>query len=378
MKWKLNVFTIFIILLVILVLFMMINKWFTIKETKETFVDFYRDNAENSLTTLYIPQYSTDSTRLVVHLYDNLYFDDKNGAVIEVDGTQSTSAQDTTGSTIQKIAIYPRNGGLTTQTYITTKKSDGTVQPFDTVESKTTSLTPAYDQFTTIGSVNIKNGPSEPDHMYQYFYYTWNKQTFIHLFKFSLADSGTGQSLIKAKQLVFLRSFVFSETGLKSVFEDATKIPKTAIPVPSDAGTPQSNYDSDKNRTLQASPAPPTGTSTSPSNSYLDNSIKVIQITPFVFYDTARGIIIINTPETATPTIPKLTYFDNTGNTVTTPSSASKPIEIVSGTYKMFAKPSPSGMVLVTSYTYNTIITVIAYTTTGVNKIVSTQRFNNK
>ena len=376
MKWKLNVFTIFIILLVILVLFMMINKWFTIKETKETFVDFYKSNAENSLTILYIPQYSSDTKRLVSHLYDNLYFDDKNGAVIEVEGTQSTSAEDTTGSTIQSIHISPRNGGLTLQKYETIKKTDGTVQPYDTVESKITTLTPAYDQYTTIGKTAIANTAPAPLHMYQFFYYTWNKQSFIHLFKFNTSDAGS----VKAKQLIFLRTFVFGENGWKSVFEDASKI-TGAIPIPSDNGTPRDNYDNSNNKKVISSPTPPITsplTTLTPQNSYLDNSIKVFQITPYVFYDTARGIIIINTPSSASPTFPILTCFDNAGNTAT-PSLASKPIEIASGMYKIFAKSSPSGMVLVTSYSYNTIITVIAYTKEEtINKIVSTQRFNNK
>ena len=354
---------------------MMINKWFTIKDTKETFVDFNKDNAENSLTTLYIPQYSTDSNKLVVHLYDNLYFDDKNGAVIEVEGTQnSVSVSDTTGSSISNIHIYPRNGGLTTQTYAATKKTDGTVQAADTVESKTTTLTPAYDQFTTICKVLIQNTSPAVSNMYQYFYYTWNKQTFIHLFKYNIADSRT-------KQLIYLRSFVFGETGLKIVVNDESKI-TSAIPIPSENGTSKASYENENNKKLVSSPAPPQTTPTTPltkENSYLDNSIQVIQITPYVFYDNARGIIIINTPLLGTPPlVPKLTYFDNAGNTVTTPILASKYTTIADGTYKIFAKTSPSGMVLVTSYTYNTIISVIAYTGDKTNKIVSTQRFNNK
>ena len=372
MKWKLNVFTVFIILLIILVLFIMINKQFTIRETKETFVDFYKDNATNSLTILNIPQYSSDSKRLVVHLYDNLYFDDKNGAVIEVDSTQTTSAQDTTGSTITRIHIYPRNGGLSDQSYSNTDIKDGKVVGYDTHESKITTLTPAYDDYSKIGNVYINDQTSDPAHMYQYFYYTWNKQTFIHLFKFNIKV----QVKVKAKQLIFLRSFIFGESGLKSVFEDTANSISKAVPAVTDTGTPSDRYKSDKNKTLVSSPAPPAGTSTTTTNSYLDNKIKVFQITPYVFYDTDRGIIIINTPANKS-TIPKLTYYDNAGNNIASPVSISKPIEITPGTYKIFAKSSPSGMVLVTSYTYNTIISVISYTD-GSNKIVATQRFNNK
>lgn len=382
MKWKLNVFTVFIILLIILVLFIMINKQFTIKETKETFVDFYKDNATNSLTVLNIPQYSSDSKRLVVHLYDNLYFDDKNGAIIEVVSSQTSGqvAQDTKGTTITDIHIYPRNGGLTHTTYSNTViKENGDVVGFDTNESKITTITPSYDDFSQIGNIIINNVLPIPSHTYQYFYYTWNKQTFIHLFKFNTSESGSGSSKIKIKQLIFLRSFVFGESGLKSVFDDITPSTiSTASPEVTDNGTASGKYKDDNNKKLVSSPAPLTGTALVPrSNSYLDNTIKVFQITPYVFYDTARGIIIINTPDANSLTIPKLEFYDNTGNS-TTPELSSKPIEIGSGTYKIFAKRSPSGMVLVTSYTYNTIISVIAYTTNKSNEIVVTQRFNNK
>jgi hypothetical protein len=369
MKWKLNVFTIFIILLVILVLFMMVNKWFTIKETKETFVDFYKDSAENSMTMLYIPQYSTDTNRLVTHLYDNLYFDDKNGAVIEVNSSQ-IGTPDTTGKTINRIHISPRDGRTNTTYQSLPDNSQGEVQGIDTAESKVMTITPTYSQYSNTGTVLINNTSPAPTHLYQYFYYTWNKQTFIYLFKYNTSETTINSKTIKAQQLLYLRSFVFDETGIKNVPE-VTNV-NEYVPVPTDAGTPEAKYKHTKNSTYVS-------LSEVGLSNYLSSSTdtKVFQITPFVFYDSARGIIIINTPADSTPTTPVLTYFNNVGDTIT-PASNSKYMNVAVGTYKIFAKSSPSGMVLVTSFTHNTIITVIAYTSAKRNEIVSTQRFNNK
>jgi hypothetical protein len=235
---------------------MMMNKWFTNKGKKETFVDFNKSEAQNSSMTVYIPQYSSDKNRTLIHLYDNLYFDQKNGAVIEVNGTQTKEGPpDTTGNSITEIEILPRDGKS-----FTTIPSNGQAKPNDSYESTITTTNASYNQYTYKTKTLITDG----SYYYQYFYYSWNTQTFIHLFK---CDS----------KLTYLKSYMLTPNdGLKNQVNPTLNI--SFMPT----GKPATYFsvnDTNNNKTTTLS-------------NYINN-VSVFQITASVFYDIANGNIIL-------------------------------------------------------------------------------------
>ena len=351
MKCKLDVFTIFIILLIILVLFMMINKWFTIKETKETFIDFNKTQAENSNITKYIPQYSLDPNRTVIHLYDNLYFDNKNGVVLEAEGTQS-GTNDNSGNSITQLHIIPRDGN--SYRTVNGRTINQIAQPNDTIESKIMTTTPTYDEYTYTTRTLVIEGSFR----YQFFYYSWNTQTFIHLFKYSTADATN----MPAYKLQYIKSYMMTfADGLKYIMI-ATPAADT-IPSPTKLNS-EFIYNDANNKNNSFLPG------------YLNGTVKVFQITSLVFYDIANGNIILKDSGTGTG----MKVYDRAGGEKSNPANTSQPTQLTGQpTIFTIANDKSGGMVLVTSFYQNTIISVIISDNSNsarAYKIVATQRFN--
>jgi len=341
MKLKLDAFTIFIILLIILVIFMMVNKWFALREEKENFVDFNSSNATTSSVTMYIPQYSTDKNRTLIHLYDNLYFDNKNGILIEVSSSQSTQpVNDNSGNSISKILVVPRDGRSIT-TY-PGKNINGIAIPTDTNESQITTTNPQYDQYTYTSDTLIIS----TNNRYQLFYYSWNTQTFIHLF--NLPSTSTE----KAK---YISTFLINPTdGLKFSLNNGINI--DAIP---NKSTKITDYPLDDLNNKNDVFLP----------SYLEGKIKVYQLTPKVFYDVINGNIIIKGSDE------KVVVYDRGGALKPTPANTGQSSQLTGNPVVFACSNGNSGMVLVTSYLTRTIVSVIV-TDNGLYKIVATQRFN--
>jgi hypothetical protein len=91
---------------------MWIGNWFQIdanyQRHTEGFVDFNYSSNSTGGTPTYIPQYSgSDKTNMILNLYDNLYFDNKNGNLIEVQST-TTHTNESSGNTISKIFVTNR------------------------------------------------------------------------------------------------------------------------------------------------------------------------------------------------------------------------------------------------------------------------------
>ena len=341
MKLKLDAFTIFIILLIILVIFMMVNKWFTLREEKENFVDFNSANAINSSVTMYIPQYSTDKNRTLIHLYDNLYFDNKNGILVEVSSLQSTPpVNDNSGNSISKILVVPRDGRSIT-TY-PGKTINGIAIPTDTTESQITTTNAQYDQYTYTSDTLIIS----TNYRYQIFYYSWNTQTFIHLF--NLPSTPTE----KAK---YISTFLINPTdGLKFSLNNGINI--DAVPNKSVKITDYTLDDlNNKNDVFLPS--------------YLEGKIKVYQLTPKVFYDVINGNIIIKGSDE------KVVVYDRGGAVKPTPANTGQSSQLTGNPVVFACSNGNSGMVLVTSYLTKTIVSVIV-TDNGVYKIAASQRFN--
>jgi hypothetical protein len=163
---KITPIILFLLLLVVLVISVLFGNYLL---SKEGFVSFQED--KSPLELVLIPTYS--STNTVAKLYDNLYFDNKNGNLIEVDSTQYSGNVDTTGITIATTNVVPRINSTTSFTF-TNKLTNGSAKPQDTTPSLIREITPSYNSY--MYPTQSKNTDT-----YVVFCFPWNTATYIHV-----------------------------------------------------------------------------------------------------------------------------------------------------------------------------------------------------
>ena len=357
MKYKLDVFTIFIILLILLVLFMILNKWFSIKETKENFLNYNFDIKEDSNTDVSLPFYGNGKT--VSHLYDNLYFDKTNGTVISLIGSQTGSGVNPAATStipITNIKTIPRD----------INPNSFTLTDYPYIDS--TQIVPIDGMKTIYRSYNCKDvgfvsHQTDISYNYQYFYQSWYKNTYMHLFKYNTSTDAANN-----KKIIHVRSFAFIGNG-KFIFDNPsvldTKIPTADIVASEKAyggsfAKPDNLYNGD---------------------AYSSNLSKILSnITNNVTYDISYGNIITKNTSASTYTIHNRNNVELTtisGDTaVAYQTSYNTNSQFKTGFKKVFNIKCNNVMVLVTVYDDNTIISVIGRNASKEYEIINTKRFN--
>jgi len=164
MTIKLSPLMLFLLLLIVLVISIVFGNILNL----EGFVSFGYN--VNNLNNINIPQYNT--TKTVNKLYDNIFYDNKNGNLIEVDSTRYSGNADLTASTINSLYVTPRDG-LTTSIY-NGQISGNTVLSANTDKSMSNTLISSY-------SCWIYPTQSNNTDKYSALYLPWNDSTYIHL-----------------------------------------------------------------------------------------------------------------------------------------------------------------------------------------------------
>lgn len=146
----------------------------------EGMVSFMKD--KSSEYQVDIPQYSTTS-KSVYKIYDNMFFDNKNGNFIEINGQSYTNKLDNTGNTISAIAVTPRDGHSTSiyLTQYTNQIMNGNVvtsgsvaKGQDTELSKKTKMEESFTPWTYDTRSTITDN-------YFVAYIPWADSTYIHV-----------------------------------------------------------------------------------------------------------------------------------------------------------------------------------------------------
>ena len=342
---KLNNFTIFIILLIVIFVLLLLFKWSSFKEeTKESLVNFQSSNTTNSM--IYIPQYSSDSNRTVVHIYDNIYFDQKNGTLIEVNSVNNPPANDSTGSSIININLVPRSG-VSINTYPSQPlNSDGSVSAYTTTESLITELKPSYNEF----SYRTQCATTDK---YQIFYYAWNKDTYIHLVK----NAGATQQANGTN----IATYRFTSDGLSNTYTFGSNTNNAPLPMFLNTNQTPPNITDVNNDTMVSLP------------NYL-NGLKIYQITPYVYYDITNGNII--TKDTSSGLI----VYSRDGPAINiTPQNVGKINPTAGNVNVMTVSDNNGGMVLVITYKSDTVISVLIPRSNDSSYVIgASARFNAK
>ena len=177
-------FNIFLLLLGLLVIITIGFALYKKQVQKETFVNFQNQPATG--IAVYIPQYTANSNKTVLSLYDSLYFDHVNGTLIEVFAPPCSSGCDTTGKNITEITIAGRDGSELSS-IATILDGTGRIKPYSSQLSEITNLSQLYNQFIYTTSCPFTN-------IYQVLYVSWYTETYIHIIDLS-ASSLAGTNL---------------------------------------------------------------------------------------------------------------------------------------------------------------------------------------
>jgi hypothetical protein len=261
---KFSPLILFIILLFVLVFSTIMCKN-CVFNSSEGFVSFQKDKYPIDLVS--IPQYSKATK--VPKLYDNLYFDNTNGNVIEVDGTYygnttssgnttTTGNVDTAGVSVTNTYVVTRDGKNNVTSPYTTTVVNGAVSGQDTVESKAT-MSSSFSSW-------VYKTQSSNTNTYQLFYIPWDQSTYIHVVE--LTGSGTYNTNTAAMNIY---SYVFGSGSMDSHNHNSKSIAIT------DSATDTNSSNNN----------------TSLTDSYYDPSKNLYQLNTYVKFDTTNGNLVI-------------------------------------------------------------------------------------
>jgi len=316
---KITPLFLFLILLVVLVISALVGNRFI---GKEGYVSYQETKTPREMVV--IPTYSTKHE--TVKLYDSLYFDNKNGNIIEVDSTSYAvnGNVDTTGITIATTNVVSRDVNVKPLSFKTTINNN-LVLGQDTAPSLILTTLPSYHSY-------IYKTQSANTDSYSVFCFPWNTNTFIFIL------NGTNKSQVG--------SFYFDDTlTVSNKMDTSNKIlPTSYIPftMPSDDKVSDTFYDTEK---------------------------PLYQISQYVKYDVTNGNLIVQTaPDGTTKSIDvyarnngtKQTFaasgiLNNTASTITNINDLST-FTVLDGLGQ--------NLVVVMPFKTNTVIALIGYTDT--------------
>ena len=332
-KMKFDKFTIFLLLLGLLVIISLVMNFRSLRPL-ESFVNFQNQPAAG--TAVYIPQYSANSTHTVTSLYDNMYFDSKNGSLLEVFAPACASGCDTTGKNITYLSIASRDArGITAMP--TFLDANGNIKPYDSPQSKNTTLEPLYNQYVYTTSCMNTN-------IYQVIYVSWNKDTYLHIIDLS-ASLTTGTNV---------KTIHMNANGF--VDAQSTFTPTTLQPYSS----PVSTFVPNAAGSLSTTSVSGYGASLLQLGKDSTNND--------VYYDVANGHIVLKNGST-------FNVYNRVGYTVHNLQQPSTPWNSITKTNTFTINDTPGLSIIVSAHNNDTVINMLI-PVGNKYKLIYTYRFN--
>jgi len=207
---KFSTFSLFLLLLFVLALVIVVGNWFQTEygssnsnpfvsifdsspseyfsgKTTEGLISYYGDVSYGSIK---VSNYTM--TRNVHKLYDCIYYDPSNGAVILLDGNTYTSGNvyDYSGNTISRITCVERDGKIGNPiNYLYSVSGD-----YQSDISKKP-MKDFYNSFTVTSNVT-SSGSGKVD-KYELIYVSWGKETYLHLIVLNDATTSDNNNTLK-------------------------------------------------------------------------------------------------------------------------------------------------------------------------------------
>ncbi len=158
---KLSPLLLFFTLLIVLVIATTVKRWGLVSEG---FIGYLKDT--NNFSSQTVKAY--DSGNAIIKLYDDIFYDNRNGTVVIVNASQYTNTTDTTGATVSSIDVIPRKMN---PTYTYTRPSDNSIMSQQCDESKVRTIESLETQWTVKGLESTN----------QLIYMTWGDDTYLYV-----------------------------------------------------------------------------------------------------------------------------------------------------------------------------------------------------
>lgn len=360
--WSLLIFVLLLFTIVSMSLyqyFSQINSWFYNDNNVEGFIAFQRNT--QSLDVVAIPQYSP--TASVFKLYDNYYFDNTNGNLIQVDGLgydASGNNVDRIGTSINSLVVTKRDNSLGSVTINTNLNAQGNIGNFTSPESQMQGYSVPFAEWIVASSTTSTDN-------YQVLYIAWNDYTFI-----DIIDNTVSTSIVSTvSSPVYL---------LGALFNDDVPNKQIPISIPASsgygnqihivAGSNYTNHQKD-NKTR---------------NQPLYNNRPVYQVTSFLQFDTVNGnLLLIANADGSNPTAKIYDRHMTDLSSLTDYSLLDTHISSIPYTPYVFhfdpvnsTPASPIYFIYYIAFNQNTIIVILqkASSTTSPFQIVKVARFD--
>ena len=321
----------------------------------EGFVTFNQNLS--AFTKVKVPAY--DKTNNITKLYDDIYYDNRNGNAVIVTGTTSTQALPTEseGTTVTTIDIYQRKGGSSTRynTPVTTTGSSTTAFQQTTDESKMSSIPSMVKEWSILSAA--KN---------QLNYLSWGTDTYLYVFDLSNAGltaaaavgtqgaTGYVPAVVPSYKICVASSFSGNVDGIQKTFDIDIPITESYTYVNDatvDKDYVETAYDSSKNL-----------------YKFLNN----------VYYDVKNGNLLMNTSTSSTAKSINVYYRTQTSGlinsaSITTPlSGTTQSAAAKTATERSFTNAQNEPWFIVDAVNNNTIM----YWASGNNTVLAA--FANK
>ena len=250
----------------------------------EGFIDFKNNISTNTIVN--IPQYS--DTNSVVKLYDNIYFDNTNGNLIEIDGLEvSGNSKDETGATIQNLYITTRDDPTNVNIY----SINGEINDMNIDDSY---IKKVSDSYVAYSYQNQSSASSQS----VTFYTAWQDLTCINVFSNTVNVNNNNGTPLNSINLLQNYLCLPGKTPEYNYIQTTDFI---------DSNVPYYNDTDTNNNTFVVLPL-------------YNPNVQVYQISHFVYFDVSIGyLILVNGDGTNS-----ITVYDSIGGQVNmnTPSSA--------------------------------------------------------
>ena len=325
----------FIILLIVLVVSVILGKNMGFRGT-EGFITYRQPDKSSTGTNptlVKVPTYSMDP---VAKLFDNLYFDMKNGNLVEVDSPKYTSggATDMIGNTV-------------TKTIVTTRANSGTSFEY----SGNVSILPGGG--TTVNNVSQSQICSVSTSYSSYVYTTKSKNTDTYCVLYIPWYTNTYIHILDITNSTHVGTYGMSQ-GLFNILNYPTD-PNTGVPKNSIGLTVTSTDNDSKDNSFV-------------TDDFYDVKKVLYQVSKYVKYDITNGSLIVQTQNT-----PKSVTIYNrvspiTSAVITSPNTISNtPSKIQSLTFSpaLIQDPLGKNVILYIPDGTNTLVAVITMTNSG-------------
>ena len=203
---KLSPLFIFLLMLIVLVVATTVKRWGLVSEG---FISYLKNSDSFSLQTVK----AYDNTANIYKLYDDIFYDHRNGNVVVLASTKYTDTADTTGSSVSEVAIVPRNND-TPSSY--TRGTGVSIMSQQCAESKKRTI----DSIETQWSINTVQN--------QLMYITWGNDTYmcvLDLTNATVAGNTVAGNTVTSYQPAITAYFNGNVKQSTNTYSDADKIP---------------------------------------------------------------------------------------------------------------------------------------------------------